>query len=95
MVADRGKRQFLNWKYSVRETLTQMNIKRTYVHYVSLQTQRGGLSSLLCIFPAEESQTRPHGHSAELFKELGGVGDTAAHQQNQMRAPGREWEGMK
>lgn len=49
-VPGRSNRQFLRWKHSVWETLSQMSIKRTYVHYVSLQTQRGGLSSLLFIY---------------------------------------------
>ena len=57
VVPERGKRQFLGWKHSVWETLSQTSVKRTRVHYVSLQTQRGGpLSSLLLFFFFSESR---------------------------------------
>lgn len=56
-VRGRSNRQFLRWKHSVWETLSQMRIKRTYVHYVSLQTQRGGLSSPFFFFQQKNPQS--------------------------------------
>lgn len=50
MITERGKRQFLSWKHSTWETLSQKNVKRTHVRYVSLQTQRRGSLVIAFIF---------------------------------------------
>lgn len=67
-VPGRSNRQFLRWKHSAWETLSQMSIQRTYVHYASLQTQRGGLSSLFCIFSSRgipKAQARTLGSAVQ------------------------------
>ena len=42
-VPERGKRQFLSWKHSVRETLSQKSVKITHMHTLWACRLRGEL----------------------------------------------------